>query len=185
MNRRTAFALLAGLLFCLASLPALAVGTTFQDTILRYYTENNLDYLRIFEDGSFSDQFQPTVKDILVTSVDLQLEFSGTKTENWWAIYINGVSGEKFKLSDADDFDWRTQNFSFSIDELKTLLSDFDPTNLFTLTFTEKTGRKDDFFYLKSASVTYNYQSVPIPGAAMLLGPVLLGLVAFRRKHAA
>jgi len=151
-----------------------------------YYFVNNYDFKSI-TDNNLVDHFELTLNfSDYYTSEEWDAQvWIGTAPDGYsYGDPMNGFDTTLFKK--LYDLDSNSLDIKFSFDNTASWFSQVVNNGIFTLALYESTQGKDNFT-LNSAKLEIfgSAAPVPIPGAALLLGSGLLGVVALRKRRAA
>lgn len=165
-----------------AAVTPIAASNSFTGSLEIKDTDNFL-YIFNFEENIEIDHFELILK---YSDVHSNINDNPNSVGEKWYANQNSVEINRFLLIPDTANSLTTQIFQFYKNDLQELFSKFSTDGYFALAFTETTGGVDSFkLHSASLNIYGTPPAVPIPGAALLLGPVLLGLVGIRRKHAA
>ena len=204
MKKITQSFLLSLVFIFVASMQAMAVETLYKETFspgTATFTEQSANDTNYYFVHSYD--FSEDIAGKNVESLKLTLLFSdyddinvkNNNDEDWYAqvwigstqnIYDYGDPMDGLNLTDYNllyELNNVSRGTEITFDSSASWFSDVVDSGIFTLALLESTHFKDNFT-LNSAKLEIlgSTAAVPIPGAALLLGSGLLGIVAVRRR---
>lgn len=177
-------AILSALFVSITILASPLHAVTYQDlnTLLEGQTQisesvSNLNYYYNFQDN------------VIINEFIFSISYSGIEPpaskEKWSvSIYSSDIDNPYvFNLEPTPNGEKLIPDLIFSpTSSLKDYYTKFITDGYFYISFIENTNPSNNFM-INSATLNVNSSPVPVPGAALLLGSGLLGMVALRKRN--